>query len=469
MSAGAGSAPGRRFYQAVWRWHFYAGLFVVPFLVILALSGLVMALKGPVQAYRYGGLVFVEPQERTVSAAAQMAAAAAHHPGAELRQFIVPRGPGFSSEITLAPEGHHHAGHGGHDEPLLSVFVNPHDAEVLGTLDPATTWYAWANTLHGSLFLGEWGDHLIEVAAGLALLLVASGLYLWWARDCGWRQRLLPRLRLPRRPGWRSLHASLGFWMAGVLVFFLVSGLTWTGVWGGRLVQAWSSLPAERIDAPPSAVTHAALNRGELEETPWALEQTPLPVSGSPAGVPGAGAGVDLDGVIAFARREGFERFRVHLPRGDTGVWTVSASTMAGEVGDPRRERTVHLDRYSGRVLADIRFADYSLMGRAMAAGIPLHQGDLGPWNVVLNVLFCLLVLALAVSGVVMWWLRRPRAGLRLVPPPLPADLRTWKGAVAVMFALSLAFPLAALTLAGVVLLDLLVIARLPGLKARMS
>jgi uncharacterized iron-regulated membrane protein len=29
-------------HAAVWRWHFYAGLYVAPFLIILACTGLVM-------------------------------------------------------------------------------------------------------------------------------------------------------------------------------------------------------------------------------------------------------------------------------------------------------------------------------------------------------------------------------------------------------------------------------------------
>ena len=33
------STPSR-FYLAAWRWHFYAGLYVVPFLIMLAVTGL---------------------------------------------------------------------------------------------------------------------------------------------------------------------------------------------------------------------------------------------------------------------------------------------------------------------------------------------------------------------------------------------------------------------------------------------
>jgi uncharacterized iron-regulated membrane protein len=33
------AAPGARWYNAVWRWHFYAGLFCMPFVLWLAATG----------------------------------------------------------------------------------------------------------------------------------------------------------------------------------------------------------------------------------------------------------------------------------------------------------------------------------------------------------------------------------------------------------------------------------------------
>ena len=32
------------YYTAIWRWHFYAGVFVAPFLIVLAVTGLGMVL-----------------------------------------------------------------------------------------------------------------------------------------------------------------------------------------------------------------------------------------------------------------------------------------------------------------------------------------------------------------------------------------------------------------------------------------
>lgn len=35
------SKPNVSFYNLAWRWHFYAGLFVAPFMIMLSLTGMV--------------------------------------------------------------------------------------------------------------------------------------------------------------------------------------------------------------------------------------------------------------------------------------------------------------------------------------------------------------------------------------------------------------------------------------------
>ena len=81
----------------------------------------------------------------------------------------------------------------------------------------------------------------------------------------------------------------------------------------------------------------------------------------------------------------------------------------------------------------------------------------------------CLSVLLLCVSGIVMWWKRRPAAAARLAAPPMPKDMPVWQGAIFVGLAVSLAFPMAGLTLLTVIVLDLLLLSRLPGLKRALS
>lgn len=251
------------------------------------------------------------------------------------------------------------------------------------------------------------------------------------------------------------------------LVFFLISGLAWAGIWGGKMVQAWSQFPAEKWDAVPlSDETHASMNH-DRREVPWALEQTPMPASGSPSGITGVEGGtVSLDTVDALARAIGFEaRYQLNLPQGETGVWTLSRDSMNTDSTDPMSDRTVHVDQYSGKILADVRFEDYSLAGKAMAVGIALHMGTPGLWSVLANTVVCLSVLFLCASSIVLWWKRRPVHAARLAAPPMPGELPLWQGAVLVGLAVAMAFPMAGLAVLSVLALDLLVLSRLPKLR----
>ncbi|MFT5630699.1 MAG: putative iron-regulated membrane protein [Gammaproteobacteria bacterium] len=247
--------------------------------------------------------------------------------------------------------------------------------------------------IHGTLLLGVTGDRMIEIAASLAMVLIASGLYLWWPRDGQGVRVLVPNLAVRGRSLWKTLHATIGAWISIVLVLFLISGLSWSGIWGEKFVQAWNTFPAEKWGAPLSDTTHASMNHGATKEVPWVLEQAPMPASGSNVGATGLAdsTSVTLDTVAAFARQIGFNhRFQLNVPKDDTGVWTISRDSMSNDSDQPTQDRTVHIDQYTGKILADVQFEDYSAYGKGMAVGIALHEGDMGWWNVALNTIFCL-------------------------------------------------------------------------------
>ncbi|MBN9025341.1 MAG: PepSY domain-containing protein, partial [Rhizobiales bacterium] len=151
------------------------------------------------------------------------------------------------------------------------------------------------------------------------------------------------------------------------------------------------------------------------------------------------------------------------------GVWTISHDSMSNDGPDPAADRTIHIDRFTGNVLADVRYADYSPYAKAMAWGIALHEGDLGVWNFVLNTVFCLSVIGVAVSGLVMWWRRRPSGAGRLAAPPRPEDVPFWKGAAALVVVLGIAFPLAGAAIVAVLLLDATLLRLLPGLRRALA
>ena len=252
--------------------------------------------------------------------------------------------------------------------------------------------------------------------------------------------------------------------------FFLISGLSWAGIWGGKFVQAWSQFPAEKWDnVPLSDETHASMNH-DRREVPWALEQTPMPASGGDVGADGVSGDVTLNAVDQLAREIGFDgRYQMNLPQGDTGVWTLSRDSMNTDSPDPTSDRTVHIDRHTGKILADVRYEDYSLAGKAMAVGIALHMGTLGLWSVLANTVFCLSVLFMCASSVVLWWKRRPAKAGRLSAPPMPQELPLWQGAALVGLGISMAFPMAGLALLIALTVDVFVLSKLPKLRQSLT
>lgn len=427
--------PRGGLYAAVWRWHFYSGVLVVPFLLMLAVSGLLMLLSKPLDDALNRSLLTVNANGEALPASALLERVRATYPQASVRLYLPPENDTATARFSLQPEGM--SGHGGHNAPSTLVYMDPYTGRILGDRDPAASLYNRLKQFHGALFLGALGDALIETAAGLAVLMIVTGLYLAWPRS----QK--PARQTTRRERWRRLHLGLGWVIALPLLFFLISGLAWTNVWGGKLVQPWGSLPGTRFEAPETpAPDHASMNDHGVNRVPWALEQTPLPRSSQ------GGGHLNLDAVTAIAEARGFDRYRVHFPQGGDGVWTVSATTIAGDLTNPADERVLHLDRASGEPLQDIRFADYPAMGKAMTASIPFHQGDLGRWNWLLNLVLVSVVIALIVTGALLWWKRRPRWSAPRAKPALSRKV------AAVMLLVALCFPLSALALVAIALFD---------------
>ena len=439
------------FYRSVWRWHFFAGLYVVPFLMMLAITGLVMIFDPIIERVLHDDLYKVsQVTDSPIPFEERYQLVADQYPNSTIKRLYV------SDDATDATRFQVAVG-----DDTRSVFVDQYAGQISGDISITDSWYVWADDTHGTFMVGLTGDWLIEIATSFTILLILTGVYMWWPQSDQSLWKAATRINGKGRSLWRDLHSIVGVWVAVILLFFCISGLAWASVWGGKMVQAWSTFPVEKSARNVSStLTHEDLNVKGLKQIPWNLEQAPLPESGTP--VFGQDT-ITLDRVVADAKAMGFTRFQVHFPKGETGVFTATASTMGRDINNALDDRTVHYDRYSGSVIADVGFMDYNWFAKSMAFGIALHMGQFGVWNLVACTLFCLAVMLLCVSGVVMWWKRRPAKAL--AAPPLPKDLKRWKHAVWMLLPISLLFPMATIGMVAILLLDLLVLASMPRLR----
>lgn len=448
------SKPNVSFYNLAWRWHFYAGLFVAPFMIVLSLTGIVYLFKPQLDSLMYSDLLTVKPTHHILSADVQQQRVLGAYPNAPISKYLPPVNAQSSAQFVMKQDGRD-----------VNLFIDPYNGRILGTQDARNNLQAMARELHGELMIGTVGDRLVELAAGWGIVLVVSGLYLWWPRGRSSAGVLWPRLTARGRVLWRDLHAVAGFWGSVALLFMLLSGMTWTGMWGKVYADVWNTFPAAMWnDVPKSEKQAGELNTASGQTVPWAMENTPMPVSSGDhaehmnhAGMSSAPASptITLQRVVDIAKERKIEPgYSITQPKTADGVFTVSVFA-----DDPHNDATLHIDQYSGKVLADVRYTDYSAVSKATELGVMLHEGKMFGWLNQLAILFiCLMVLLSSVSGIVIWWKRRPQNGLGV--PPLRHDLPRWKIATVMMIALGVAFPLVGISMVAVWLLDRIALSR---------
>ncbi|WP_126969809.1 PepSY domain-containing protein [Xanthomonas sp. BRIP62411] len=472
-----------RFYRAVWRWHFYAGLLVLPFIVWLALTGAAFLYQDAIDRSVHHGLKVV-PAGEVRAPAQRLVDAAQRRYGGILFRYTTPSRADASAEIGLVDT------HGARQV----VYVDPYRARVLGTLPEHGT-LAWTiRRLHSLALVGPSARGLIEMAAGWAIVLVLTGVYLWWPR--GRRGGVVSvRGKPAQRLFWRDLHAVTGAGVGAVLLFLALTGMPWSWLWGAQ-VNRWVN--GQDFGYPAGLRVQQPMSQQRLSETTdpaWSLRQARVPESVVPgrgavgvdeglhdgrAGVtladaehtehaehaeqpspsehavqsehaahggtghvaaPGRGA-IGLDAAMARFDALGIvPGYSVSPPRGATGVYTASVYPA-----DLQHQRVIHLDQYSGAVLLDMRYRDYGPVGRALEWGINVHLGQqYGTANQLILLLACAAIVLLCVSAAVMWWKRRPVGGLGV--PPLPADPRTLRGLLVLLAICGLIFPLVGVSL----------------------
>ena len=444
-------------FRAVWRWHFFASFLVVPILLLLAGTGLIYLFRFQLEPLLHPALHRVDTHASGGIAqpyVSQLAVVEQAFPGSTAVSLAEPREPGDPTIVSITTA----------DDAARDVYVDPYRLEVLGSLDPDRTLSGYAIRLHGELMSGQWGDLVIELGACWAVVMAVTGYYLFVR---GWRARLRARRAGRRGARLRFRHGLVGA-VAGVgLLTLLVTGLPWTGFWGERVQSLatdhgsslWSTDPGARSD--PASSLDESLPHSHQQDVPWAQGDSPVPQS-DPSDRERNVANVDT--AIEVADREGLRRpMTVALPAPDdaTGVFSVIGYAFDA----PSDERTVHVGRYGGEVVSTYGFDDYPLLAKVVAQGIGLHEGrSLGLWSFWGAALMCLGVIFMCVTGPLMWWRRRPRSAARLGAPRGRMPVRATPLLAAGLAGLGLVLPLFGISLLAVLLVDQLVLRRVPAL-----
>ncbi len=424
MAAKETTNNSRALYRTIWRWHFYAGIFCIPFVIILALTGAIYLFKPYYENWQEAQFHQLPSTGERLLPNQQIQAAIDSVPGGKFLSYRLPQNINESVLIKVQADSQ------------WQVFIDPYSGTVVGKQESSWQLMSIVKTIHGELLIGDAGSVMVELAACWAIVLIVTGLYLWWPRTArGMAGVIYPRLRDGSRAFWRDLHAVTGIWISALALFLLVTGLPWAMVWGAALkeVRAFELTPVQQDWTQSRAQEHQH----------WGAQASDV---------------FNLTPQVVAAA----EQLQLAAP---VELSIANAHHNSWKASSQNQNRPLRADAWlnaDGSIEKQSGFTDKKLLDRAIGIGIAAHEGYLFGWiNLVLGVLTCVGLILISVSGFILWRKRKPDSVLG-APPAMPA--RIGIAVVAITLGLALFLPLLAISLVVLLLAEFLILRRIKPL-----
>lgn len=342
--------------------HRWLALATSVFILTLALTGSALVFEGAIDRALNPQLWRVTPGARplpldTLAARARAAA----------RGEITSISPGRVPDRSLTAQ----AG-------ATQIFVDPYTGRILGTREQDVfnrSLPRRLHVLHTSLLAGSLGREIVGIVTVAALLLVVTGITIWW-RDKLWRIRW--------SASWKriayDLHHSFGILASLVMFVITTSGMVIHYETFGRAIA-------------------------KLDGTP----RTPPP---NQPGIDSGAIPIALDAAASAARAAlpGATLMLISLPA--KADQPLGVAMRFPEDRTPGGRSRVYIDRYRGTVLLAESTRE-APAGRAINNVMrSVHTGDvLGKPTEVVWLLAALVLASQAISGTLMWWNARAARG----------------------------------------------------------
>jgi uncharacterized iron-regulated membrane protein len=385
------------------RLHFYAGVFVGPFILIAAVTGALYAISPTLESIASRDLLTVTQAGTPKPLSEQVGAAVAVRPDLRLVAVAPAAGAEDTTRVLFS-------------DPSLgeserrAVFVNPYTAQPVGDAvvygsSGALPMRTWIDRLHRDLHLGEPGRLYSELAASWLWIVALAGLVIWvrrvrsrrarngwgwlWAADRSQRAR-------GRTMNW---HGAVGMWVLPLALLLSATGMTWSTYAGENITElreqlSWTT-PAVGTALPGAVASEH--DSGSDHHGGGHAEHAPADPAERIA---------QLDRVYASARAEGItQAAEIAVPAAPGKAFAVKERRMSGVY----TVDSVAVDGATGAVTDRLPYAEWPLMAKLTNWGIQFHMGLMfGLLNQVLLLAAMIGLITVIVRGYLMWWRRRP-------------------------------------------------------------
>ncbi|WP_299118690.1 PepSY domain-containing protein [uncultured Tenacibaculum sp.] len=401
----------RKLNQWLWKWHFIAGIISLPFVLILSITGAVYLFNPKIEKEAKKKFENVEIIPQKPISFQQQWEIAKNQMKKKPNSMVLSLNSEKATEFVSGRFSH-----------KKSLFVNPYTAEVSGKFSPKDTWMYSIRKLHGELLGGKIGTKLVELIASWMIVLIITGLYVWWPFQRGIKGVFTIRLKEGRRILFRDLHAVIGFWISGLLLITLAGGLPWTDVFGANFkkIQKLTNTGYPKTWSGrgfTSVVSEKALTLDEMVAI---------------------GMQQNLKGVVSIG-----------LPKNAQSTFSVSNKTF-----DLEAQKMLHFDQYSGKLVKKHNWSDVGFLMRGRMWVMAFHQGQFGVWNWWLMFGVAILLTIMSVGAIVSYIIRKPEGKLGI--PKVSKKFTIGPVVIVLLLLLGLLLPLFGVSLMVILAFELI-------------
>ncbi|MCG8734463.1 PepSY-associated TM helix domain-containing protein [Tenacibaculum finnmarkense] len=410
----------RKLNQWLWKWHFIAGLISLPFILMLSITGAIYLFNPDVQSNAIANIQNiqdVETLQTTPISYQQQWENAIKKLKKKPNSMVINDNPQKATEFVVGRFSHKKA-----------VFINQYTGEATGAFSPKSTWMYSIRKLHGELLAGKVGTLLIELIASWMVVLIITGIYIWWpfASFKDLKGLFTIRCNQGKRTLFRDLHAVTGFWMSILLLLVLAGGLPWTDVFGSNF--KWVQ-KVTNTGFPKTWSGRGLISEVKNKET---IKIKTL----------------SIDEMVAIANQQKLQGvISIGLPKSAKSTFSVSNKTFPLDA-----QKKLHFNQYSGELIKAHTWSDVGFLMRGRMWVMAFHQGQFGGWNWWLMFGVAIGLTLMTVAGLFSYLYRKQKGSWGV--PKVSSQFKVGKLIVFILVLLGVLLPMFGVSLLLIVLFE---------------
>jgi uncharacterized iron-regulated membrane protein len=264
---------------------------------------------------------------------------------------------------------------------LIAIAVNPYTGKVIEALIEKDRFFSVVLRLHRYLCMGETGKVITGISCSIFVILIITGLVLWWPKRQNRKQRFRVKWNASsyKRLNW-DLHAVFGFYINILLLFISLTGLVWSYKWVNNLIYNSfdGSLKAIKTKAPKS-----------------------LPVQDSSLAY--------IDKILTTTNEKLNHSGTVNIRFAEDSL-AVSVSKVNSTASIDNIVDFLYFQAGSGKLIQERLYANESKGTKARRIVYPIHTGRLYGWPTkILAFIAALTAATLPVSGLIIYLGRKKK------------------------------------------------------------